>query len=304
MQFSILLRGALLITLVFNAVDARADLSSKQARKLIARMAGFELPTADVRVKRISSTLDSSSEATAEIQTVFRLARNEQGQWRIAEVRTGPDHWEQVDFIAQTNASETQGSICDSPALAGSGAAAADLTIKRARCLIASLLSVELPSDAVRIKEVAPLAVPLASGPSALVVTVIQIDVRFAMNQNGWHVSDVQTGSGPWLNLVAVVAAVDQEKGKRARSELAAMATALEDFRKEHGVYVVSEMQPVLIDYLSPRYLSRVIRIDPWHRPYKYSGERDHFSLRSVGADGTENTGDDIVVTRPVLTTR
>ncbi|MGI9165796.1 MAG: type II secretion system protein GspG [Pyrinomonadaceae bacterium] len=302
MQFSILFRGALLITLVFNAVDARADLSSKQARKLISRMAGFELPTGDVRVKRISSITDSSSEATAEIQTVFRLARNEQGQWRIAEVRTGPDHWEQV--VAQTNASETQGSTCDSTALAGRGAAAADLTVKRARCLIASLLSVELPSDAVRVKEVTPLAVPLASAPSALVVTVIQIDVRFAMNQNGWHVSDVRTGSRPWFNLDAIVAAVHQEKGNRARAELAVMATALEGFRKEHGVYVVSEMQPVLIDYLSPRYLARVIRIDPWHRPYKYSGERDHFSLRSLGADGTENTRDDIVVTRPVQTTR
>lgn len=300
MRFSILLRGALFITLVLNAIDARADLSSKQARKLIARMAGFELPTADVRVKRISTTRDSSSEATAEIQTVFRLARNEQGQWRIAELRTGPDHWEQVDFIAQMNASETQGSICDSPV----GAAAVDLTIKRARCLIAGLLSVELPSDVVRIKEVAPLAVPLASDPSALVVTVIQIDVRFSMNQNGWHVLDVRTGSRPWLNLEVVVAAVDKEKGRRARSELAAMATALEGFRKEHGVYVVSEMHPVLIDYLSPRYLSRVIRIDPWHRPYKYSGQRDHFSLRSLGADGTESTGDDIVVTRPVPTTR
>ncbi len=304
MQFSIILRVALFITLVFNAVDARADLNAKQARKLIARMAGFELPTADVRVKRISSTRDSSSEATAEIQTVFRLERNEQGQWRVAELRTGPDHWEQLGFIAQTDASERQGSICDSRTRAGGADATADLTVKRARCLIARLLGVELPSDVVRIKEVAPLAVPLASYPSALAVTVIQIDVRFAMNQNGWHVSDVRTGSRPWLNLDAVVATVDQEKGKRARSELGAIATALEGFRKEHGVYVVSELHPVLIDYLSPRYLSRVIRIDPWHRPYKYFGERDHFSLRSVGADGTENTGDDIVVTRSAQTMR
>jgi len=304
MQFSILFRGALLITLFFNAVGARADLSSKQARKIIARMAGFELPTGDVRVTRISSPRDSSPEATAEILTVFRMARNEQGQWRIAEVRTGPDHWEPLALIAQTSASEKQGSICDSPALAGRDAAAADLAVKRARCLIASLLGVELPSDAVRIKEMDPLALPLASDPSVLVVTVIQIDVRFAMNQKGWHVSDVRTGSRPWFNLDAVVAAVDQEKAKRARAELAAMATALEGFRKDHGAFVVADTNPVLIDFLSPRYLPRVIRIDPWHRPYKYSGERDRFSLSSVGADGTENTGDDIVVTWPVHTTR
>src|SRR5688572_11271275 len=133
MQFYNFFRRVLFITLIFSAVEARADLSSKQARKLIARMAGFELPTADVRVKRISSTRESS-EANAEVQTVFRFATNEQGQWRVAEVRTGPDHWEPVDLIAQANTSEIQGR-CDS-LRSGRGAATTDLTVKRARCLI------------------------------------------------------------------------------------------------------------------------------------------------------------------------
>lgn len=298
MQFSIL-RAALFFVLALNAMEARADLTSKQARKLIARMPGFELPTADVRVKRISTTADSAAEATAEIHAVFRLVKNEQGQWRVAEMRTGPEHWEQIDFIFRTEASEVSGIVCDRAELAGRRAAAADPSIKRARCLIASLLGVKLPSDAVRVKEVAPLAVPLASGPSAIVVALIQIDVRLARNQTGWRVSDIRIGSRDWLNLDAVIAAVDEEKKKRARWELATIAKALEAFRKTHGVYVVSEMQSVLIDHLSPRYLPRIIRIDPWNQPYKYNGERDRFSLRSVGADGKENTADDIILTSP-----
>ncbi len=72
------------------------------------------------------------------------------------------------------------------------------------------------------------------------------------------------------------------------------IARALEKFRKERGFYVVSDSEAVAIDHLSPRYLARVIRVDPWHQPYKYLGERDHFVLRSTGPDAKDNTPDDI----------
>ena len=42
--------------IVFTAANVRADLSSKQARKAITRMAGFELKDSSVRVKSISVT--------------------------------------------------------------------------------------------------------------------------------------------------------------------------------------------------------------------------------------------------------
>jgi hypothetical protein len=70
----------------------------------------------------------------------------------------------------------------------------------------------------------------------------------------------------------------------------------LEKFRAERGFYVASDEQRVLIDHLSPRYLRRVIRVDPWHRLYQYQGERDRFSLRSDGPDGKQNTADDVVI--------
>jgi hypothetical protein len=54
----------------------------------------------------------------------------------------------------------------------------------------------------------------------------------------------------------------------------------------------------VAVDYLSPKYLAQIIRLDPWHEPYLYEGERDRFTLRSKGADRKENTPDDIVFGR------
>src|SRR5205085_1044204 len=34
----------------------------------------------------------------------------------------------------------------------------------------------------------------------------------------------------------------------------------------------VAKDSVTLLDHLSPRYLKRVIRIDPWHNPYRYEG--------------------------------
>jgi hypothetical protein len=89
---------------------------------------------------------------------------------------------------------------------------------------------------------------------------------------------------------------INEEKAKQARSDLESLARALAEYRKERGFYVTSDREPVLIDHLNPRYLARVIRIDPWQRPYQYKGEPDHFTLRCTGPDGKENTADDIVL--------
>ncbi|MCA1605286.1 MAG: type II secretion system protein GspG, partial [Acidobacteria bacterium] len=72
------------------------------------------------------------------------------------------------------------------------------------------------------------------------------------------------------------------------------IAGALEKFRGDRGSYVISDSQAVAIDHLSPRYLAQVIRVDPWHQPYKYQGERDQFTLSSAGPDGKADTPDDI----------
>jgi type II secretion system (T2SS) protein G len=51
-----------------------------------------------------------------------------------------------------------------------------------------------------------------------------------------------------------------------------------------------------LIDRLNPRYLARVIRIDPWRQPYEYEGTGTSFVLRSAGPDEKANTADDVTI--------
>ena len=280
-----------------NSSTTRAgSLSAKEAQKRIAHMAGFELKNNAVHVKRLSAVDASTMEAIAEIEMAFRFEQNEQAQWRVAEVRSGQDSWEEITYILQAVKGELNPTACEQPDAASPKPASTRLSVKRARCLIAHLLGVQLPSDAVRIKSVSPLGLPLVSHQSALIDALIEVEFRIARDKDSWRVSLIKTGDSGWADPEAVLMEVNREKAARARTELQAIAKALEEFRSKRGFYVDSKNEAVLIDLLSPVYLSQVIRLDPWRRPYRYEGTHDHFSLRSNGPDGKENTADDVVL--------
>jgi hypothetical protein len=284
--------------LAISALEVRAELSAKQARKLLTRMAGFELPSGSVRVKTISPGSNGSTEVTAEIKTVFKFEKDNTGRWRVREVRIGQDRWLQINHIANALKTKIPVDECSAPDPPFRGSDAVDPSVKRSRCLLASLLGVDLPSDVVRIQEVSPLGVPLASQPSAIVVALITVNARIVNDgDRGQRVSELRTGHSDWVQLEPLAASVDREKQEQARGELAWMAEALEKFRQDRGFYIISDLHTVAMDHLSPKYLPRVIRLDPWQRPYKYQGERVRFTLRSFGPDGKDGTADDIELT-------
>lgn len=297
-----LFRGALLIVLALVAAEAthvRADLSRKQARKLITRVAGFDLPNKTVRVTRVSGS-NAAAEATAEVLVTFRLSTDERGVWRVFDLRSAPNNWESMALLSESAVVENASIDCDAPDLANNDTGSIEPTVKRARCLIAALLGVHLPSDSVRIKNVDPFVLPLASNPSVVVEALITLEFRFERERRkGWEVTDLRSGTRDWISIETITAIANEEKLRRALADLSAMAQALEKLRKERSSYVVSDSHAVLIDHLSPRYLVRVIRVDPWHRPYQYRGTSQTYTLQSVGPDGKESTPDDLVVNGP-----
>jgi len=286
------------LALVFlNPIHARADLSKNQARKLIQTMSGWSLPGSAVRVATVSAS-NESAEASAEIQTVFRLKLND-GRWQLSEIRTGPDRWERLDVIARAAKVELPSNECDAASQFVRSRSSSDLTTKRARCLVASLFGVQLPSDDVRIRDISVFGLSLGPESSALVTALVQADFRFAREARGWRVVGVKSGSRDWVNITDLPSSIDQIKRSAATEDLSTIAKALADFRRDRGHFVVADKESVLVDHLSPRYLARVIRIDPWHRPYHYEGQQDRYSLRSLGPDGKPNTPDDIVLSSP-----
>jgi hypothetical protein len=292
---------AICCCVISSPAFGKGELNAKQARTLIARMSGLALKTSAVHVKTIRPVDASTFEANTEIESAFRLESSGPQQWRVLELRTGQDQWQELEFIFRALKFAQNASPCDVPELAVSGRTTTDPSVKRARCLLADLLGVQLPSDDVRIKAVSPMALPFSSKPSALIEAFVAADFRFQKGLHGsWRVAAVRTGNRDWVDPETILSAVNAEKGIRARAELESIAKAIEDFRRQRGFYVESKSEAVLIDFLSPRYLSRVIRLDPWRRAYRYEGTRDRFTIRSLGPDGEENTSDDIVLSGPM----
>jgi hypothetical protein len=170
------------------------------------------------------------------------------------------------------------------------GQAADELSASQARKLIANVAGSKLPTSAVRVRSVS------VTGSSAIVEAQVETAFRFEQGGDGkWRVAEIRTGDDRWEDVGAIERAVNAEKAERARAELETLATALESFRRERGFYVVAQDERVLEDHLNPRYLARVVRVDPWHKPYLYEGARDSYTLRSSGPDGKEDTADDII---------
>jgi len=170
--------------------------------------------------------------------------------------------------------------------------AAGDLSPKEARKLIARMAGIQLPSDAVRVKDIS------TSGNSAVVTAQVETAFRLVKDDKGkWRIAEIRTGDRRWEDLDTLMRALNVEKTARARAELESIAAALESYRRDRGSYLESKSSAALVDNLNPRYLARVIRIDPWHNPYEYEGEHSSYVLRSDGPDSKPNTADDVIVT-------
>lgn len=285
---------AALCLILATVQTARAQLNSSRARGALRRLAGIELTNGAVRVKTITDASKTTANVTAELRTVFRFEQDVAGHWRVAEVRVAPDRWEDVALLGSALSAQLPVDECSTPGSQLGRNAPIEPTPKRVRCLLGSLLGISVPSDAVRIQEIAPSPVPLASRESATVVAWIGVEARAVNEAKGWRISEIRTGSRDWVNLDQLVVAVNQQKQNRARADMQRIADALERYRADKGAYIVSDSHAVLIDHLSPAYIREVIRLDPWRQPYKYVGQRDTFTLVSPGPDGKDGTADDI----------
>src|SRR5690242_5116224 len=212
-------------------------------------MFGASLSSGAVRVQQVHAGSEGVTEVSAEIDAIFR-AKTTDGHWRLSEVRTGQDTWERLDLITQALGAKLPAGSCDTPPQFGHDAASSAMTVKRARCLVAELLGVTLPSDQVRIKDLSSLDLPFGSESSSLIVSSIQIDVRLTRDAKAWRVSAFKSGTREWAKLDAFAVALDAAKRVNATSDLAAIANALIDFRRHRGSFVVSDKESVLIDHL------------------------------------------------------
>jgi hypothetical protein len=304
-----------------NHVAAVAEKAIKRddARKLIAAVSIFELNKEAVTIREISPP-GAVANVLASVKLGFRFVRDEAGNWRVVDVRTGDRQWESFELLGRAlggeNISHARASLdalaAELDALVRSKAEAASGTQDKAASDAPDSQPVksqtaseaekqdakELKRGALSVKNPSAAFVPL--GSSVVVELEVETSVDFVRDARGrWQVARVRVGGGDGQNFEdfeAFERALNTEKLVRARADLETLAAALEAYRRASGFYVVAESAVALTDQLNPRYTNAFIRFDPWHRPYEYEGTRERFTLRSLGADGKANTPDDVTI--------
>jgi hypothetical protein len=294
MNQRMILRVAALVLSINFAPSVFAAISQKDARNAIAKMAGMSFPRSSIHVDRIASSSDSVAEVSAALELPFRFAKEEDGRWRVSELRVSEGGWESIQLFSEAAGLTLTPERCDIQGRYQQ--VVGELTNRRARCLVADFFGVTLPSDEVRIKSVSVQS--FGAGRSAVVVALVTTDFRLQKTSGSWQVVEFRRGSAGWVNLEKVPAAMNAAKSEHAKLEMSRIAAALDLYRQERGNFVVTDKHEILIDNLNPEFLHSVIRLDPWRNSYSYKGEPDHFTLRSFGPDGKENTSDDLVFTR------
>jgi len=305
-------RRALVVLLVTTVLCAPLRAAEKTLRKDVARqaimrVAGLKLKKSAVRIKQVSGA-SAPVEVSASVKTAFHFKRRGDGSWQVEEVRVGDRQWEDIDQLARAwHFEHTTSLIAQLEQLtaqleAQQRARAAERKRQKQETEASSKEQrkhkqpATTPSAAEDLRAGPFIAKTFASLLSSATVEA-EMDMTFRLNRDAggaWQATEARLGDGAWQDASALVRALDTEKISRARADLAALAAALEAFRHERGFYVVADTSAALVDQLNPRYTPAVIRIDPWHRPYEYTGTRDNYTLRSLGPDGKPNTADDV----------
>ncbi|RMG56254.1 MAG: hypothetical protein D6723_00695 [Acidobacteria bacterium] len=82
-----------------SGVWAGNELSSRQARRLIAHVGGIDLDPEHVHIRRIDVGLGGNDAVVeALVQTAFKFTQTN-GRWEVTHIRTGDRRWESVELV-------------------------------------------------------------------------------------------------------------------------------------------------------------------------------------------------------------
>jgi Type II secretion system (T2SS), protein G len=172
------------------------------------------------------------------------------------------------------------------------------ISVKKARELIQNIAGASLKRDQVQIKDI-------NSGIGGDVIVEAQIETSFRLTKdNGdWRIAEVRLGDRHWESFELIEEAVQREKVRRTTVLLKELADALNAYHQERGRFAVTEEIAELLDYLSPRYITRPPRFDLWGKQFEYRGTASSYRLMSTGPDRKSGTRDDLIIENGVIRT-
>ncbi len=171
------------------------------------------------------------------------------------------------------------------------GWAASGLSAKQARELLQKLGGAELKPDQVRIKTI-------SNGLNGNTVVEAQIEtaVRFKQEKSGWEVAEIRFGDNHWESVELITEAIKREKTRRTELQMQQIVAALENYKTEHGNYLVAETFDKMMEQLPGREVVKLLRVDYWQQPFNFQGTANGYRLISSGADLKSGTSDDLIL--------
>jgi hypothetical protein len=188
------------------------------------------------------------------------------------------------------------------PLIAGAfwlSAAADDISVRQARELIQNIAGANLTQDQVRIKNISAGV----GGGGVIVEAQIETAFRITKGKDGWRIAEARLGSGQWESFDLIEEALRREKVRRTNDLLRQIADGLGAYKSERGRFVEADRIAELLDFLSPRYLKSLHRVDLWGKEFEYRGSATSYRLISYGPDRKSGTKDDLIIENGALRT-
>jgi len=153
----------------------------------------------------------------------------------------------------------------------------------------------EIPASALEKEDIEVWKVTRVGGSEAIAETRLKTAFRLEKVNGEWTVREVRIGHGQWEKIANLVDALEAVKVNETKLMLDRIAEAIVEYRSTNGTLPVFKDYVDLSDTLSPDYLTPLIRLDSWRRPFR--AERKDYTtivLQSAGPDGKHGTNDDI----------
>jgi hypothetical protein len=163
---------------------------------------------------------------------------------------------------------------------------------------LARSLIMEIPNDTLEKSDIQVLTITQISGSEAIAQTRVQTAFRFEKVHGKWVVREIRIGHGQWEKVGNLALALERVKIEETGEMLERIADATRKYRETKGSLPSFKDYIGLSDQLSPTFLTPLIRLDSWRRPFW--AERTNSNavvVRSAGPDGRYFTDDDIIRT-------
>ena len=164
---------------------------------------------------------------------------------------------------------------------------------------LARNLIIGISSDAIRKSDVEIVSVRQISASEAIAETRALVAFRFENTGNIWRVREMRIGHGQWESVENIERALNQVKTEETKELLTRIAEAIHKYREVNQQFPAFKDYVDLSDKLAPRFLTPLLRLDAWQRPFEAYMSGSDILLRSAGLDGIIGNQDDIELIIP-----